>query len=118
MRGILLLLVLLATSVPLAAQVTTLRGLVKDYDQRPLAGALVQLVDQAGQVLAESTSSSTGQYELVNVPAGTHVLQVFMEGHEAVRLPSVWLAKDKLTLMDVALRRLDDKRVHPKKKPR
>ena len=71
----------LAGAAPIAAQATgTVRGQVTDAaTQRPLAGSQISLVDTRWGALA----NSSGQYLILNVPAGTYTVRAEIIGFGA-----------------------------------
>ncbi len=79
-----LLLLLMAVMVPMvgSAQQTgaTVKGSVADPDKAVIPGATVMLTPASGKAALTAKSGGDGSYTIRNVPAGTYVVTVTMDG--------------------------------------
>ncbi|MEK7255628.1 MAG: TonB-dependent receptor, partial [Bacteroidota bacterium] len=82
--------------------VQTIRGIVTDADNgRPLAGANILLPDF--QVTTGTTTDTSGNYRLENIPVGRYRLQVSYVGFETVVVAEVLVEAGKEVVQDVQL---------------
>jgi len=84
-RGFVLLLVVtigLVLPPPSLAQlqISSVRGVVRDLQHQPLAGALVMLQDSAGNVLRSRSSGVDGSFRLDDVAPGSYTIRVEWQG--------------------------------------
>ncbi|GAB5517754.1 MAG: TonB-dependent receptor [Rhodothermales bacterium] len=99
MRYSLLLIVLVAFTLPAHAQTGTLTGIISDAEDRlvlPGANIYIKAAD------LYTTSDRNGFYVLKGVPAGPHTLQVSYLGYEAFE-QRVTVQASKVTTVDVVL---------------
>jgi hypothetical protein len=59
-------------------------GLVTDTNNQPLAGAIVYLLNQAGEPMASAQTNATGNFELAGMPLGNYALQVSKLGYNTM----------------------------------
>jgi hypothetical protein len=72
-------LILLVPAVALAQlQVGTIRGIVRDAQQAPVAGAIVTLQDSQGAAVRTTTSTAEGTFQLLDVAPGGYVIRVVL----------------------------------------
>ena len=88
----LVLILLLLTSVPVMAQVT-IKGVVKDNKNNPVAGASISIKDSYDG----TTSDSAGRYSFKTSEKGQQVLQVTSIGYKTVE-QSVKIEGSSLTI--------------------
>lgn len=90
-----LLATLLAADLPLLAQATgTIRGRVVSTDARPLVGAQVTILGTGLGTL----SNSTGEFILLNVPAGTHTVRAQILGYGTAETTATVTAGEAATV--------------------
>ena len=97
--------VALASSAPLAAQ--TLEGRVMDEaDDRPVATALVRLVDEAGDQRAISVADSSGHYRILAPEPGVYRLEAVRIGYDDFETPLLEAGEaDGVYPLDLLMRR-------------
>jgi outer membrane receptor protein involved in Fe transport len=78
------LLLLLAATPAFAQNVGTISGTVKDGQGLAIPGATVTLTNRVSQGSQNTVSDAQGRFTLNNVPYGTHVLNVALEGFTPV----------------------------------
>ncbi|MBI4513891.1 MAG: TonB-dependent receptor [Gemmatimonadetes bacterium] len=77
--GVVVPILALLNTLPLAAQTGTISGSVTDSAGNPLAGAVIRVEG----LFLSATSNANGRYRLTAVPAGTHTLRVRLLGYQA-----------------------------------
>lgn len=108
MKYILFIVLFLCSTLPVAAQGTSLKGLILDRDlKEPLPGVHVFL----NQTTIGTITDSEGRFELTNVPPGDHVLIASMIGFKriSIRLSRVLKKDGEIKLeMDPIVLKLDE----------
>ncbi|MBN2489828.1 MAG: carboxypeptidase regulatory-like domain-containing protein [Planctomycetes bacterium] len=61
---------------PIPLKAGTLRGIVKDYTGKPLAGTTLELVDTSGKTVAKTITNTRGEYLLADIPPGHFTMVV------------------------------------------
>ncbi|MGO9949548.1 MAG: carboxypeptidase-like regulatory domain-containing protein, partial [Steroidobacteraceae bacterium] len=90
--------------VPAAAAVSfgTIVGLVTDAAKTPIGGATVTAI-RAGGGIRSTISGSDGIYSFADVPPGSWVLTITVEGLPDVRVPSLNVVAGTATRHDIAM---------------
>src|SRR5580765_3553770 len=73
-----------AALVPLLATIVagqTIRGVVVDQGDTPLAGVVMQLVDSASNVAGRTLSNERGEFRIVAARAGTYRVRTMRIGY-------------------------------------
>jgi hypothetical protein len=104
----LLLTVLLGSAAPLRAQAAggaaVIAGRITDEGDAPLAGAVITLLDAAGnRALRTTLTDADGRYRIVNVAAGRYRVRVDLIGYEGTDGPVTAPAEGQVRL-DLTLR--------------
>lgn len=103
----LLALVLPLAVFPAAAQVrstsVSVQGLVRDPQQKPIAGATVRLSDTARNITRETVSSAGGGYILTLIRPGRYRLEASAPGFSPVAYEDLDLALDETARIDFTL---------------
>src|SRR5215475_6761710 len=96
---------LLALPPQLHAQSTggRIRGTVTDSSGGAIAGATVQLINEATHSTREVQTSSTGEYIFIEVPVGTYELQVSQTGFKKLSRKGVPLNLNEVVSVDLQL---------------
>lgn len=82
----------------------TITGLVKDSNSNPVAGATVTLSAQARELTMSVTTDSLGRYTFDDVPVGSYVVSVDMNGYKRYSFAvQVTEGSDIITLDDIQL---------------
>ena len=79
-----------------SAQITTgsLAGTVKDGQGAVIPGAAVTLISETrGTQLPETFTSSSGDFQFVNVPADRYTLQVSMSGFKTLKRTGIAVSR-------------------------
>ncbi len=86
--------VLLAALLPSGGAAQTVEGRVVDEtDERPVATALVRLVDEDGEQRAVTAADSTGRYRIVAPEPGVYRLEAERIGYEMLESPLLELVR-------------------------
>jgi hypothetical protein len=103
---ILMLILLLLTSIPLAMQFEngSIEGFITDQSG-PVAGASVEARNRIHGDVLRTTSDATGYYKLWKVRAGSYSLWVQAEGHDSVWIERIPVEHGQAVREDVALGR-------------
>jgi hypothetical protein len=70
--------------LPFAARAQTMRGVVVDAGDRPVAGAVVLLLDSASTVAARGLTNERGEFRLAGPRAGTYRVRTLRIGYRPV----------------------------------
>ncbi len=83
-----LLIFLVANTLMLSAQSTTIKGIVSDTLQQPLTGATVVLLQQSDSVMTSfSITADDGDFTLSDINAGDYILQITFLGYQNYSQP-------------------------------
>ncbi len=101
---LLFLLVLLASSIPLAMQPATgsIQGKVAD-ESGPVARATVEARNVVTGVVYRATSDASGRYTLGSVRAGSYSLWVTAEGHDSIWVREITVERGQTAHEDIRL---------------
>jgi hypothetical protein len=80
-----------------------LKGVVKTYDDKVIAGATLMLINESTNELAGAVSSETGEYEIQVTSPGVYILRVEAEGFKAKSTHGIALKQHKQRNLDMAL---------------
>jgi len=69
-----------ATLIAHQKKTTAIAGFVTDGDGNPIAGALVELFDSKGNLIATTVTDEDGLYYFLDIPAGDYTVQVTYNG--------------------------------------
>jgi hypothetical protein len=87
-----------------AAQTTgTIEGTVLDVSQAAIAGAKVQITNQATGVITSVTTNELGYYRAENLPVGTYDISIAQPGFKTVSVTGVKLDVAARARRDIAL---------------
>ena len=87
-----------------SAQTTgTLRGVVKDPASLAIAGARVQVTQQAGALRREVETAADGSFELIALPVGIYDVEVSAEGFKTARLSEVEVSIGRVSQVELQL---------------
>lgn len=78
---------ILALTVPAAAQTGDIKGQVQDAQGQPLAGIAVTLLHAGGKDTQEKTSDAQGNFHFGNLNRGVYVVSVSSEAYAPVTCP-------------------------------
>jgi hypothetical protein len=70
------------TVYPLSSETPPISGKVVDEQGDPIEGAIVQLKNNTGYIVATFTTLTTGDFEFRDIPFGTYNLIIFTDGYE------------------------------------
>ncbi len=87
---------------PATVSFGTIVGLVTDAAKAPIGGATVTAI-RAGGGIRSTISGSDGIYSFADVPPGSWVLTITVEGSPDVQVPSLNVVAGKATRHDIAL---------------
>ncbi|HEY1903114.1 MAG TPA: carboxypeptidase regulatory-like domain-containing protein [Terracidiphilus sp.] len=103
--GLFCLAVLLYTLPGLAQQTLgSLNGTVVDPSGAAVAGATVTATNAAINVTSTTTTSSTGYFQIFNLPIGTYVVKVSRDGFEVSQLENIPVQEARATTVNAALK--------------
>jgi len=85
--GVVLLMGILTPAV--FAQMATVRGVCKDMNGKPLAGATVELVNSSNGIKKDLKTNKNGEYFSLGIPAGTYTYHLIVDGKEVYHLNKV-----------------------------
>lgn len=96
---------LLVTSLQAFAQggFTTVRGVVRDQQERVVAGANVTLKNEAKNFNRNQVTDSNGNFSFSSVPPDTYVVEIEANGFKRAVIAEVQALSDKPTQTDVQL---------------
>ncbi|MDR3772876.1 MAG: carboxypeptidase regulatory-like domain-containing protein [Terracidiphilus sp.] len=105
-RFTLLTLTALLFTLPGLAQQTlgSLNGTVEDPSGASVPGAKVTATNAAINVTATATTSSTGYFQIFNLPIGTYEVRVSREGFEVTRLEKIPVQEARATTVNATLK--------------
>lgn len=76
---------------------TSITGKIVDKEGGPIEGAIVQLRDSKGDIIATYTTNSTGGFEFINKPFGTYDILVSADGFKDVSKKSIQISSGAST---------------------
>ncbi|HEY1801425.1 MAG TPA: tetratricopeptide repeat protein [Terriglobales bacterium] len=85
--GVILLMAVMTPAV--FAQLATVRGVCKDVNGQPLAGATVELINSSNGLKRDLKTNKNGEYFSVGVVAGTYTYHLIVDGKEIFHLNKV-----------------------------
>src|SRR5258706_16175304 len=86
-----------------AAQTGSVRGIVTDPQNNPVAGATVTLANRERNFSRTQTTNTDGAYLFKPVPPGSYHLEVESKGFKKASITTVQALMDTLTDVNVAL---------------
>ena len=90
--GVVLLMAVMTPAV--FAQLATVRGVCKDVNGKPLAGATVQLVNNSNGLTRNLKTNKNGEYFSLGVPPGAYTYHLIVDGKELFHLNKVQVGLD------------------------
>ncbi len=93
-------------AIPARAQQTLggITGTVTDSSGAVLQDVAVSLVSESTQLTRSEQTSSTGNYEFVNLPIGSYTLTFTLKGFETQKIPSIQVQAYRTATVNTALK--------------
>src|SRR5438094_3128424 len=85
------------------ADLGSVSGMVSDSDHAIVAGAPIQVKSMETGATYTATSSSTGNYTVAQLPAGTYDVFIVMPGFTTYRKPAVVIQAGQKLRLDIQL---------------